>query len=130
MFRYFLWSLFFFKLPIFTLSSHIKLHLYIVCLFILHIQRSTNDGQTFVSQSSKFPLGTLLHYTFYKIPNSRTVSLTLLFCAYVTGFVKRGLPHTSNFMYLKDRNFFLICDMNLKVSHNVLLYFSLLYTKF
>jgi len=35
---------------------------------------------------------------------------------YVTGFVKRGLPHSSDFTYLKDCNFLLMHGMNLKFS--------------
>jgi len=48
---------------------------------------------------------------------------------YVTGFAKRGLPHTSDFIYLKECNFLLIGDINLNFSHNFLLCFSLLLTK-
>ena len=51
-------------------------------------------------------------------------------CTYVTGFAKRGLPRTSNFVYLKDCNFLLMNGMNLKFSHNVLLCFIMFYTKF
>ena len=43
---------------------------------------------------------------------------------YVTGFAKRDLPHTSNFMHLKDCNLLVISGMNLKFSHNVLQCFS------
>jgi len=49
---------------------------------------------------------------------------------YVTGFAKRGLPHTSDFMHLKDCNFLLISGVNFKFSHNVLLCFSLFQTNF
>jgi len=72
-----------------------------------------------------FSVFVLLVFKFVKYSN---VWHENILYTYLTGFTKRGLPHTSNFMHLKDCNFLLVCGMNLKFSHNVLLCFSLLLT--
>ena len=41
----------------------------------------------------------------------------LLLSTYVTGFAKRGLPHTSNSMNLEDHNLVFKKDANLKFLH-------------
>jgi len=60
-----------------------------------------------------------------KLPMGEGVCTCFEVLIIVTRFVKRGLPHTSNFIDLKDCNLVLINGMNLKFSHNVLQCFSL-----
>ena len=40
---------------------------------------------------------------------------------YVTGFAKRGLPHTSNFLTFKDHNLMFKYDRNLKLAPRLML---------
>jgi len=49
---------------------------------------------------------------------------------YVTGFAKRGLPHTSNFIKLKDHNFVIKIYMKLKLTPAIKLCWCFLLTKF
>ena len=49
---------------------------------------------------------------------------------YVTGFAKRGLPHTSNSMNLEDCNFVFKKDANLKFSLSIKLCWSPTMTQF
>ena len=54
--------------------------------------RSTDYGQTFVNESSKFPPMTVLDYTVYRFPNNNSVSVRV-----VAGYPIQGLIHKSNF---------------------------------
>ena len=73
----------------------------------------------------------------YQIPlytkniyNDAVVVIYLLQESYVTGFAKRGLPHTSNLANLMCYNCCSVCASYFKLSHNVLICFNILLTKF
>ena len=56
---------------------------YICTIVILHLcvsYRSADYGQTFVDESSSLPVGSLLHNTIYRFPNSKIVSLDSCAC--------------------------------------------------